>query len=165
MGFNYTKTQKASHKLLKKFGRPGEIRAYLDTGFDPIEGTISPTEYVQTFPKLLSVPSVSAGFKYYDQGFLSGLATGQTKIFLVDPTTLDFVPEVGHQVLFEDKLWDIGTEDENTGVMPLSPLENFPLLYTVGARLSGRDPDDGSVVLIGDAPAGAIKPLVGGRVQ
>ena len=164
MGFNYSKTQRTTHKLLTKFGQTGEIRAYLQSGLDPVEGT-NTIEYVQTFPKLLTVPSVSTGFKYSDQGFLEGLVTGQTKIFLVDPLTLDFVPDSGQSVLFEGKLWDFGTEDINTGVMPLSPVEGLPLLYTLGARLSGKDPTAGSVVLIGDAPAGALVPIVDGEAQ
>ena len=163
MGFNYSKTQKTTKKLLTKFGQTGEVRAYLQSGFDPVEGT-NTIEYVQTYPKMLSVPSVSTGFKYFDQGFLNGLVTGQTKIFLVDPLTLDFVPGSGMSVLFEGKLWDIGTEDINTGVMPISPLGGLPLLYTLGARLSGKDPTAGSVIPLVDAPAGEVVPIVGGVV-
>ena len=165
MGFNYSKTQGTSNRLITKFGQVGEIRAYLDTNFDPIEGTMGVSDYVQTTPKMVSVPSVSAGFKYFDETFMEGLSTGQTKIFLVDPVTLGFVPESGHTVLWEGKLWDIGTEDDNTGVMPLSPLEDFPLMYTLGCRLSGKDKTTGSAILPENAPVGSVKLIVGGRVQ
>jgi hypothetical protein len=65
-------------------------------------------------------------------------------VFIVSGLGQDFDPKIGDQVFYDGKLWDIGTEDINTGVMPFRPVATSNIIFTVGCRLSGKDPEAGT---------------------
>ena len=144
--FNYSGFESLALRMLRKYGNPLEIRAYSKEGFDPVAGSFT-LEYCKTTGFAISVPSVTTGYKFFDDFFVEEMTKGRAKIFILEAKSLDFVPESGHFVYDEGALWEIGTEDSNTGIMPLNPA-GTALIYTIGCRIGGRSPTEGTEVTI-----------------
>lgn len=145
MGFDYTSMQATAERLLANYGERIEFRLNTEVAYDPVSG-IEEIEYTKSYQTGVSLPSVESGLKFFDEAFLAGLVLGRTKVFIVSGLGEGFEPKVGDQIFYEEKLWDIGTEDINTGVMPLSPIEGSNIIFTIGCRLSGRDPTVGTAI-------------------
>ena len=63
--FDYSGFENQALRMLRKFGRPLEVRAYSSTGFDPVEGVYD-LKYYRTTGFAISVPSVTTGYKFFD---------------------------------------------------------------------------------------------------
>ena len=142
MAFNYNGIQARAKALLANYGEPLEFRLRVTETYDPVSG-IEEIEYLNSYRYAVCLPSVESGLKFFDDSFLAGMIVGKTKVFIVSGSGEDFEPLVGSQIFYEGKLWDVGTEDINTGVMPLSPRSGSNIIFTIGCRLSGQDPDEG----------------------
>ena len=128
MGFDYTSMQATAERLLANYGERIEFRLNTEVAYDPVSG-IEEIEYTKSYQTGVSLPSVESGLKFFDEAFLAGLVLGRTKVFIVSGLGEGFEPKVGDQIFYEEKLWDIGTEDINTGVMPLSPIEGSNIIF------------------------------------
>ncbi len=142
MAFNYTQAAATAKRLIANFGFTGEIRAY-NGAFDPIKGTKS-DDYSKTAATLVTVPSVDSLIGF-DDTFREALVTGKARVFLVAANGLTFDPEPGHCILYENKLWEIGSGPGQGGVMPLNPA-GTPVMFICGCLAGGRDPNAGSEV-------------------
>ena len=142
MAFNYTKAAATAARLVANFGSTGEIRRFLDTGFDPIAGTDAVVTYNTTPAVLVTVPSVDSLIRFDDQ-FVSALAVGKARVFLIAANGLTFNPEPGDSIVFDGKLWEIGTGDGKGGVMPLNPA-GTNVLFVCGTVQGGRGISEGT---------------------
>ena len=142
MAFDYTKAAAAAARMIANFGTTGEIRRFLDTGFDPIAGTDAVATYNTTPATLVTVPSVDSLTRFDDQ-FVAALAVGKARVFLIAANGLTFNPEPGDSVVHDGKLWEIGTGDGKGGVMPLNPA-GTPVMFICGTTQGGRGIAEGT---------------------
>lgn len=141
MGFNYTQAAATAKRLIANFGRSGEIRHFIDEGFDPVNGVDADVTFNSTVATLVTVPSVDSLIRFDDR-FVAALATGKARVFLVAAKGLDFDPTPGDCIVHEGALWEIGSGDGSGGVMPLSP-SGTPVLFVCGTVEGGRDINEG----------------------
>lgn len=144
MAFNYTKAAATAARLIANFGTTGEIRRFLDAGFDPITGTDAAVTYNSTPATLVTVPSVDSLIRFDDQ-FVAALAVGKARVFLIAANGLTFNPEPGDSIVFEGTLWEIGTGDGKGGVMPLNPA-GTNVMFICGCMEGGRGIAEGTEV-------------------
>lgn len=147
---DYQRWVEVAERLLQRAGQTAQIRVYKSDRVDNITGDVD-SDYLATEATVCSLPSVTAGFKTFDESFAFGLFRGQLKVFLVSPHRLRFSLRLGQFVVWEGVLWKIGGEDKNTGVMPISVIENTPVLYLLGCQLDSRDPATGSALDLSSA--------------
>jgi hypothetical protein len=143
MAFEYSTMQATAERLLSNYGEQIEFRTDIQETYDPVSG-VEQLEYIKSYRTGVCLPSVESGMKFFDEAFMAGLVLGKTKVFIVSGIGQDFDPKIGDQIFYDGKLWDVGTEDINTGVMPFRPVASSNIIFTVGCRLSGKDPEAGT---------------------
>ena len=68
---------------------------------------------------------------------------GKARVFLIAANGLTFNPEPGDSIVFDGKLWEIGTGDGKGGVMPLNPA-GTNVLFVCGTVQGGRGISEGT---------------------
>lgn len=135
MAFNYNKAAATAKRLIDNFGSTtGEVRNY-ESIFDDIAGT-SVEVYASTIASLVTVPSVDSLIRFDDQ-FVTALATGKARVFLIAASSVTFAPENGNVIISQNETWEIGSGGGSGGVMPLNPA-GTPIIYVCGCVKSGR---------------------------
>lgn len=141
MPFNYPQAAATAKRLIANFGASGAVRKY-ESVYDDIAGTSSEL-YATTTATIVTVPSVDSLIRFDDQ-FVAALAVGKARVFLIAASGLDFNPENGGLVIYQDETWEIGSGGGSGGVMPLNPA-GTPVMFVCGCVKSGRStttPDD-----------------------
>lgn len=131
MAFDYGKSKVTARNLISKFGVAATFSRVNDT-FNPVTGGRTVSTVDTETVNIVSLPVNENSKKTFDQSTFEGLVQSDILLVLAESNTNGFQPAQGDFLEFNSKVWEV------VGVTPLDPTGSNPVLFNVGAKLSGH---------------------------
>jgi hypothetical protein len=128
--FDYIGAQKDALELINDFGASTQI-ARVSSSYDPVTGAETGVSSAVTDAEVVALPGGSS-ITSFDERYQAELVKGKARFFYIAHLGLDFPPETGDVIKWENRAYDV------IGSNPLNPSESTPVMYNVGCVESSK---------------------------